>query len=65
MFIAIPPVVMLDTFGVDVLSVDPGRSFSIICSSIGDFPGPVRWEYIDGTEVTNIGMLIVPVAPLI
>ena len=58
MVTAIPPVVtILDAMGVDVLSVDPGRSFSIVCSSEGNFSGPVRWEH-NGLPVESISMYI-------
>lgn len=57
MVTAIPPVVtLLDSVVVDVLSVDPGRSFSIVCSSEGNFSGTVTWEH-NGIPVQNIGVL--------
>lgn len=45
---AIPPNIEVNLTGIRVDSVDPGRNFSILCFSDGEFSGPVSWEYNGG-----------------
>ena len=36
--------------------MDPGRAFSILCFSEGEFSGPVSWKWNNGIPVQSIGI---------